>query len=265
VIHAQENVFEERVFVALRTIGHELLLSSGDSASRVLPIKKDENRYKVQFESPFSFVPEDLSAIADSIMEISQVAPHYIIEVKSCDSAHVAYSYEKDLRKANNLTPCRGRVLPEDCYQLFLHIITPVSANTEAAYSPKLVLFLGMAFLFGCLLLLYIKRRHKRKNKHLTCIGNFLFDQKNMLLKNGKLKQELTGKETDLLQLLYTHLNATVERDRILKEVWKDEGDYIGRTLDVYISKLRKKFEADPAIRIVNIRGVGYKMTINEL
>ena len=55
-------------------------------------------------------------------------------------------------------------------------------------------------------------------------------------------------------------VNTTVERDVILNMVWGDEGDYVGRTLDVFISKLRKKLEADSSVKIVNIRGVGYKL-----
>jgi DNA-binding response OmpR family regulator len=49
-----------------------------------------------------------------------------------------------------------------------------------------------------------------------------------------------------------------------LNKVWGDEGDYIGRTLDVFISKLRKKLEADSSIKIVNIRGVGYKLVMDK-
>jgi hypothetical protein len=59
-------------------------------------------------------------------------------------------------------------------------------------------------------------------------------------------------------------VNATVERDDILKSVWGDDGDYVGRTLDVFISKLRKKLEADSNIKIINIRGIGYKLVLNE-
>ena len=53
-----------------------------------------------------------------------------------------------------------------------------------------------------------------------------------------------------------------LEREVILKTVWGDDGDYIGRTLDVFISKLRKKLEANTNLKIVNIRGVGYKLVI---
>ena len=76
-------------------------------------------------------------------------------------------------------------------------------------------------------------------------------------------RTELTGKEAELLHLLYRQANSTIDRGIILKEVWGDEGDYVGRTLDVYISKLRKKLEADNRLKIINLRGIGYKLIID--
>lgn len=63
-----------------------------------------------------------------------------------------------------------------------------------------------------------------------------------------------------MLLLLHANVNQTIERVEILNIVWGDEGDYIGRTLDVFISKRRKKLEGDTNLQIVNIRGVGYKL-----
>jgi len=71
---------------------------------------------------------------------------------------------------------------------------------------------------------------------------------------------ELSSKETDLLFLLFNHKNKVMTRENILQIVWGDEGDYIGRTLDVFISKLRKKLAKDPNVKIVNVRGIGYKL-----
>ena len=94
-------------------------------------------------------------------------------------------------------------------------------------------------------------------------IGDFKFDSRKMELSlNGKTI-ELTSKECALLQLLYDSANNTVERDTILRMVWDDEGDYVGRTLDVFISKLRKKLEADSKVKIANIRGIGYKLIVS--
>jgi DNA-binding response OmpR family regulator len=85
-----------------------------------------------------------------------------------------------------------------------------------------------------------------------------------MLLIREEKTIELTSKESELLNLLYASANETVERDIILNKVWGDEGDYVGRTLDVYISKLRKKLGNDASIQIKNIRGIGYKLIIEE-
>jgi DNA-binding response OmpR family regulator len=74
---------------------------------------------------------------------------------------------------------------------------------------------------------------------------------------------ELSSKESELLLLLFSHKNKTLEREFLLHVIWGDEGDYVGRTLDVFISKLRKKLEADPSLKIVNIRGVGYRFVVS--
>jgi len=84
-----------------------------------------------------------------------------------------------------------------------------------------------------------------------------------MSLLYGKKVSQLSHKETELLSQLYSNANSVVEREVILKNVWGDDGDYVGRTLDVFISKLRKKLEPDSNVKIMNVRGVGYKLIIN--
>ena len=84
-----------------------------------------------------------------------------------------------------------------------------------------------------------------------------------MTLSTGQKTLELSNKETELLTLLHSHANEPMERSVLLEKVWGDEGNYVGRTLDVFISKLRKKLEADPSVKIVNIRGVGYKLIVD--
>jgi len=272
---------EEHIFVSMRMIGHEILLASGDSTTRVLPITKEEDRYKIQFASPLSFQSELLSYIVDSIVKETRIASNYIVEVKDCDSGNVVYSYEVNGESQGNIIPCAGRPQPKGCYVILMRIISPAdpidnwSANNaldngdlkseinQPTNKSEILFYIFIGLVVILLIALRIKKRHLKNESHLISIGSYLFDHKNMTLAKGNETQELTGKETDLLQLLFTHLNATVDRDIILKEVWRDEGAYIGRTLDVYISKLRKKFEADPAISIINVRGVGYKMTLN--
>ena len=273
--------YREQVYVAMRMIGHELLLASGDSISRVLPITKEDDRYKIQFAADFSFEPGQLTSIVDSIVQEIHIASRYVVEVQDCDSGQVVYSYGIIHDNKGDFLPCMGRSQPLGCYVVFMRIIAPanppdeqnlhasldhgalIATKDQPSNSTDILYYVAIGMVISLLIVISIKKRSFKKGAHLITIGSYLFDQKNMSLLKGDQKQDLTGKETDLLQLLFIHLNATVDRDVILKEVWRDDGVYNGRTLDVYISKLRKKFESDPAISIINVRGVGYKMTLD--
>ncbi|MNL53715.1 Sensory transduction protein regX3 [compost metagenome] len=94
-------------------------------------------------------------------------------------------------------------------------------------------------------------------------LGPVLFDAKNRkLIINGKTI-DLTGTETRVLTIFALSPNETIERSRLQKEIWEDEGIIVGRSLDMFISKLRKKLELDPNINIAVIRGKGYKLEIS--
>ncbi len=273
--HAGKNLpVHENIDVALRMIGHEFLRASGDSTSRIFPIQQVEsNQYLIHFDTEFSFVPDVLTPIADRIVSKTQIAKEYLVQIKNCDSGKVVHSF-RVLENDSNFLPCMGRLQPVDCYVILFHIITPGTAilpphnlpskgQNQASYNSRWW-YVALAGL--CILLVVLFRKIIKSGKSVAgviSLGEFAYDPTNMTLEKGNNRQELTGKENDLLHLLYLHLNQTIDKEIILKEVWRDEGVYIGRTLDVYISKLRKKFESDPAIKIINVRGVGYKMTLN--
>jgi DNA-binding response OmpR family regulator len=107
---------------------------------------------------------------------------------------------------------------------------------------------------------LWKRKRSTATDPNIISLGKFNFNKRESELVLEEQRIELTSKEADLLLLLLEAVNTTVERETILNLVWGDEGDYVGRTLDVFISKLRKKLEADPSIKIVNARSVGYKL-----
>lgn len=268
----------QSIEVSLRLIGHEILLNSGDSVSRVLPILKEENQYRIQFESDFGFSPDHLVHITDSILVQTGIVNAYILEVQKCNTHEVVYSYQVE-SVGNSMIPCLGRVQPVDCYEFFVTIsgIEPItsqflstgnensSASSESAGfmdKDKIILLFSI---FILLLILYsFKRRRQEDNPNKISIGDYLFDKRTMELSFHDEKVELTSKEADLLALLHSSANNTLEREVILKNVWGDDGDYVGRTLDVFISKLRKKLEADSSVKIVNVRGVGYKLILTD-
>jgi two-component system OmpR family response regulator len=91
-------------------------------------------------------------------------------------------------------------------------------------------------------------------------IGGFLFDaQKQVLTFDGETKK-LTTKESELLRLLASNANSILERNYALKSIWEDDNYFNARSMDVYITKLRKLLKDDPNVAIINIHGKGYKL-----
>lgn len=95
-------------------------------------------------------------------------------------------------------------------------------------------------------------------------IGNYQFDVKNQLLTIGKEEKRLTKKETRILTFLCEHLNDIAPRELILKNIWGNDDYFSGRSMDVFISKLRKYLNDDKNIQINNIHGVGFKLEVGK-
>ena len=99
--------------------------------------------------------------------------------------------------------------------------------------------------------------------KNIFEISKFSFDFKELSLTSGKEKHTLTLREAELLRMFCLNLNQVVKRDDILKQVWGEDDYYIGRSLDVFVSRLRKYFSSDPSISIDNVRSVGFKLSVS--
>lgn len=276
---AQNVILEHHIEVAMRKIGHEVLLSSGDSTGLILPVAKKGERYQISFERNFSFTPDSLVGVIHQVVLETEIAKRYMVQFVDCDSLKVVYDFENSLNENEQILPCLGRVVPSGCYSIMFTIIesnNPFelqsefangvrSSNSEGSISSWLVAkSLIVLVLIGLLLFLLLRNRSPNSGGNTFKIGTFQFDVKNLRLINNGVEEELTSKEADLLFLLNANPNITLERETILKEVWGDEGAYVGRTLDVFISKLRKKLESDKNIKILNVRGVGYRLILND-
>lgn len=101
---------------------------------------------------------------------------------------------------------------------------------------------------------------HTSPNAHY--IGSYFFDADNLLLIHGDNRQLLTKREADLLALFCRYKGAVLKREEILQEIWSTDDYFAGRSLDVFISRLRKYLKADERIAIENLHGVGFKLTI---
>ena len=111
-----------------------------------------------------------------------------------------------------------------------------------------------------------LRRVHGKKNKDTSIyqIGRFTFDTQKQLLTIGDRQTKLTTKESELLSLLCAHANEILQRDFALKSIWIDDNYFNARSMDVYITKLRKHLKDDPDVEIINIHGKGYKLIIPE-
>lgn len=107
-----------------------------------------------------------------------------------------------------------------------------------------------------------LRRVRGKKEKEITMyrIGQFTFDTQKQTLVIGDVTKKLTTKESELLALLCAHMNEMLERNYALKNIWVDDNYFNARSMDVYITKLRKLLKDDPAIEIINIHGKGYKL-----
>lgn len=102
-----------------------------------------------------------------------------------------------------------------------------------------------------------------QENDDIYMIGQYSFDYKNMLLKIGENKRTLTRKEASLLKLLCLHKNKLLPREKALTTIWGENDYFIGRSMDVFIAKLRKYLKEDPAISITNVHGTGFKLEVS--
>jgi DNA-binding response OmpR family regulator len=94
--------------------------------------------------------------------------------------------------------------------------------------------------------------------------GNTILDYKNQKLSHEGQVTKLTTKENELLRLFFEKKNTVLERDIALKHVWHDDSYFTARSMDVFISKIRKYLRTDTTLTIINVHGTGYKLVENE-
>lgn len=95
-------------------------------------------------------------------------------------------------------------------------------------------------------------------------IGNYSFDSRRRILKFGEKEKKLTARESELLHLLCRYLDRTLPREVALREIWSDEGYFAGRSMDVFITKLRKHFQDDDRVSILSVHGKGFRLIVGE-
>lgn len=110
----------------------------------------------------------------------------------------------------------------------------------------------------------FLRRSHPTNGREeVFQVGSFTFNFTNLTLQHANESKILTHKEAEVLRLLCENKNRILKREEILKAVWGDDDYFLGRSMDVFISKLRKYLKDDPNVQIVNYHGVGFRLEVN--
>ncbi|MFY0630907.1 MAG: winged helix-turn-helix transcriptional regulator [Flavobacteriaceae bacterium] len=253
--------FSEKIKISLREVGNQLLLSNQDSTSLVLPVVALENsKYELSFQNTLSFEPSRLVTIVKQNLQKGSLPEYYRVEVIQCTDKEVAYSYQMSADEESTIIPCSGRFLPDNCYIIELRFV-----NRSMSFFDKQTLFYLLLFIVLVEAIFYKRKKasvSEKNNMESIRIGSFqFFPEQNKLVKKAT-EISLSKKECELLAIFVASPNEVVKRDELTKKVWEDNGVIVGRSLDTYISKLRKKLSEDTSIKLTNVHGVGYKLEV---
>lgn len=262
----------ERVNLALRRAAHQLLQAAGDSASRIPAVEQvGERSWQLRLAHSLNY--NRLPALLQSALKVHGIHSAYDVAVLDCEGATVQLGYHMtDLSlptaAPTDDVPCTGRELSSDCYYLKLSLL----AGPE---TPAPMPFMGWFFSAVLALGLYALGRRQltsatappepdslRPASAVLAFGQSSLDVPNQRLYCGDKLHELTFREAKLLHLFAQHPNQVLERSFILANVWADEGVLVGRSLDMFVSRLRKMLRDDSSIQLVAVHGVGYRMEV---
>lgn len=261
-INKKNEIPGKHVEVVLRDLGHQLLLTAKDSSSRVLPVKKlNENTYQISFQNDFGFISDTLINLVQRTFQKNALANDYIVNLRNCKQNETVFAFEIN-SQTGDLTPCRGRTLEVGCYVIEIELLKKNKFN----FFLLLLLIIPLSFLG-----FYMKDKFRKKeeaasnvdNSDHIQLGNIKFYTDNNVLKSENKTITLSEKETKALKIFAENINQIVEREKLMKEIWEDEGIVvISRNVDVLVSKLRKKLSDDNSIKFINVHGRGYKFII---
>jgi hypothetical protein len=268
-----QDLFAKRVNLAIRELGHRLLLEAGDSTSRVLPVKEiAKGVFLLEFENEFDFKPDTLMALAQRLLTRRGLRD-YTVTVQQCFKPEIVYGFQVSTT-TDSIKPCRGRIQPKSCYNIQVAFSNFNDAPVD--YASLSLIVTGFLFFFSIVLAvrnLTISKPDTEKivndksavcnvNAALPTLGKFAFDFHHQKLLLGDTIIVLTDKECKILELLNRNFGELTLREDLIQQVWINEGVITGRSLDMFVSKLRKKLSLDSDLRITNVHGKGYRLEV---
>ncbi|MPR34850.1 winged helix-turn-helix domain-containing protein [Salmonirosea aquatica] len=262
--------FARKANLALRRTAHTLLRQQGDSTSRIAPVQQINDRtFSIRLEQSFAY--DGIPTLLQESLELYKIGTPYDVAVLDCTNGEVQLGYTFYDLKSPEGVACSGRVQDKGCHTLQVTFSAPPAATPVAA-SNWWAGALGF-LLAGLMGLVWyrvararvpveVREAESTQDSDLKLGQTHFFVTDQSLTVAGK-RHNLTYREAKLLRLFAMHPNQLLEREFILKSVWEDEGIIVGRSVDVFVSRLRKLLHNDPTLRIASVHGVGYRLEVH--
>lgn len=260
----QTGLSPEKVNLVLRRTAHQLLSELGDDESPIPPVEQlSDFQWRIKMADSLDYLK--LTTILDESLKLHNINQVYEVSVLRCSDEVIILGYHQ-LDFLNDKVPCLNRENDEGCsiVQLtFTEVPEPTSGLPVGGWAFLVTGLLAMGYI-GYFYVTHQKEPETEAEnlEGWISFGNSRIHTANLSLVSNGSDHKLTFREAKLLTLFANHPNAVLARDTIQEQVWADEGVIVGRSLDVFVSRLRKLLKDDPSIKIAAVHGVGYRLEV---
>lgn len=265
---ATERKRGEKVNLALRRTADKLLRAAGDSTSRIPAVQQlNPQTFRIALGHTFDY--DQLPGLLQQSLQLHRITGTYDVAVLDCANGELQLGYSVNDLLNDKSVACGGRSMNIGCYMLQVRFEAPEPVKPAIPLWPVIAVGSLLAGAFALIRRRSVPVRSPADQPVVATVNQLRFGQSRLDLGSQTLlvgadQHKLTYREAKLLRLLANHPNEVLERDRILKQVWEDEGVTVGRSLDVFISRLRKLLHTDITLKIAAVHGVGYKLEVQE-
>lgn len=252
-------LLDQRTELAVRSIGDQLLRQAGDIRTPVLPVDRlEQSTLRLHFKDAMVIQPDSLARLALNKIP-GELASRVIVNVREVDTQNVVYALEIN-RQGENVIPCLGRGLSTGHYSIDFMFQGPSEAASH--YQLSMMSVTGFALLFLAFQGFAERKKDEANPDTKPDVGGFIIDEDRSCLRFENDEIQLTKKELSLIGILFANAGKLLSREYLTEQIWSKEGVITGRSLDMFISRLRKKLLVNPKVKITNQHGKGYMLVV---
>ena len=256
----------ESINLSLRQFAHQLYIVEEDRTSNIPPvIQISDNQFSLKMNKAIYY--DTLPFILNKAFLDFNISSDYEVTIKDCENNSILLGYNLQAFQNKNIA-CIGREQTASCTIISLTFTD--EKTTNLGYIIGAIIF----FLIGLGAFLFKKITSFRSNNTIQSsnineeegihLANSYFIPKELTIHvNNKIKS-LTFRESKLLEYFFRKPDQILRRDDIKDHVWGEEGVIVGRSIDVFVSRLRKILKEDQALEINNIHGIGYRLEVKK-